>query len=249
MLFGFMLTAVPNWTGEKRVTGRPLMVLALLWGAARILIACPVLWPPLVIGAVDLAFLPALGLLIGPSLLRARNRNSPLLLVIGILWLANLVFYLGIIRHDDALALRAIIVGIDVVLILVTVIGGRIVPAFTTAALRQRGEQGSLRSNSALTVLAVAAMVAVALGDVFQPDTQIAGLIAGTAAVLQGLRLLQWETRRTLRQPIVWVLHLAYAWLPVGLAMKAAALLGGFAIFVVVYVPILWTPRIDGKAG
>ncbi len=327
---GFMLTAVPSWTGQKGFAGRPLIVLAVLWVAARVLIASPVLWPPLLIGTVDLAFLPVLALLIARPLLRERNRNWPLLAVIGVLWLSNLVFHVGILRHDEPLALRAVIVGIDVVLILVTVIGGRIVPAFTTAALRQRGEQGGLRSSSALTVLTVAAMVVVALGDVFRPDTKIAGVIAGTAAALQGLRLLQWGTLRTLRQPIVWVLHVAYAWLPVGLALKAAALLGGFAIaafwlhaltigalstmilgvmtrvalghtgrplivtrpitfayllltgaalvrvfglagfrlsypvviicsalfwtaafaiFVVVYVPILWTPRIDGKAG
>ena len=327
---GFMLTAVPSWTGQKGFASRPLIILAVLWLSARALIARPVLWPPLLIGAVDLAFLPALAILIAQPLLREQNRNTPLLVVIGLLWLSNLVFHVGIIRHDESLALHAVIAGIDVVLILVTVIGGRIVPAFTAAALRQRAEQGAVQSRSALTALAVAAMVAVAVGDVFWPDTKIAGSIAGMAAGVQGLRLLQWGTLRTLRQPIVWVLHLAYAWLPVGLALKAVALLGGFAIaafwlhaltigalgtmilavmtrvalghtgrplivarpialayllltasalvrvfglwglrlgysvviiwsasfwtaafmiFVVVYAPILWMPRIDGKAG
>jgi len=72
-------------------------------------------------------------------------------------------------------------------------------------------------------------MVLVTLIDVFAPDTRLAGVIAGAASVIQALRLLQWSTWRTLRQPIVWVLHLSYAWLPVGLALKAVALLSGSA--------------------
>ncbi|MGA8709379.1 MAG: NnrS family protein [Steroidobacteraceae bacterium] len=227
---GFMLTAVPSWTGQKGFAGRPLIVLALLWLAARVLIASPALWPALLVSAIDLAFLPVLALFIAWPLLRENNRNTPLLGILGVLWLSNLVFHLGVIRHDTPLALHAAIVGIDIVLILVTVIGGRIIPAFTTAALRPTGMGGLVHSRLTLTVLSVAAMALVAIVDVFWPDTRLAGMIAAAAACLQGLRLLQWATLRTLRQPIVWVLHLAYAWLPVGLALKAVALLAGSAI-------------------
>jgi uncharacterized protein involved in response to NO len=80
------------------------------------------------------------------------------------------------------------------------------------------------------TVLAIAAMVLVTVGDIFWPDSHVAGVIAGIAAIIQGTRLVQWRAMRTLRQPIVWILHLAYAWLPIGLALKAAAMLGGYAI-------------------
>lgn len=227
---GFMLTAVPSWTGQKGFAGRPLIVLALLWLAARVLIASPALWPALLVSAIDLAFLPVLALFIAWPLLRENNRNTPLLGILGVLWLSNLVFHLGVIRHDTPLALHAAIVGIDIVLILVTVIGGRIIPAFTTTALRPMGMGGLVHSRLTLTVLSVAVMALVAVVDVFWPDTRLAGTIAAAAACLQGLRLLQWATLRTLRQPIVWVLHLAYAWLPVGLALKAVALLAGSAI-------------------
>jgi len=107
------------------------------------------------------------------------------------------------------------------------VIGGRVVPAFTRTALRPHGHEKVVRSAPALTVLAIASMVLVALGDLAVPDTTLAGGMAAIAAGIQAVRLLQWGTARTLRQPIVWVLHAAYAWLPVGLALKAAALLGG----------------------
>jgi uncharacterized protein involved in response to NO len=227
---GFMLTAVPSWTGQKGFAGAPLGALAAVWLSARLLIASSSLWPPVVPAIVDLAFLPFLAVLVMIPLLRSKNRNSPLLLVLSAFWLTNLVFHIALIRGDAPLARHSLIVGIDIVLFLVTVIGGRIVPAFTTAALRQQGVDGVLRSRTVITVMSVAAMGCIIASDVFWPDSRIAGIIAGVTALIQFLRLLQWRTLHTLRQPIVWILHLAYAWLPLGLALKAAALLGGYGI-------------------
>jgi len=227
---GFLLTAVPSWTGQKGFAGRPLIMLVGLWLAARLLIASSGLWPPVLITAVDLAFLPALALLVAGPLLRSRSRNTPLLLVLALFWLTDVVFHMGLLRSNPPLALQALHVGIDVVLVLVTVIGGRIVPAFTNSALRTLGLPDAARNRAVVTGLAVAAMVLIMLIDMFAPETRLAGLIAALAAVVQGARLLQWATWRTLRQPIVWVLHLSYAWIPVGLALKAVALLSGAAI-------------------
>jgi uncharacterized protein involved in response to NO len=226
---GFLLTAVPSWTGQKGVSGLPLMVLTCAWLAARLLIATSGWWPAAFIAAVDLSFLPLLGFLVARPLLRLRNRNAVLLIVLGALWLTDLIFHVALIRENPALASHALNIGIDIVLTLVTVIGGRIVPAFTAAALRQQGVEGAVQSRLVFTVLAIAAMALVTLGDIFWPDSRLAGVIAGVAAIVLGMRLLQWRTLRTLRQPIVWILHLAYAWLPIGLALKAASMLGGYA--------------------
>jgi len=122
-------------------------------------------------------------------------------------------------------ALHVLIVGIDIVLVLVTVIGGRIVPAFTVSGLKQRGIAAAVRDWPGVTAVAVGAMIAVAVSDLILPGGRVAGVIAALAAVVQTARLAQWQTLRTLRQPILWVLHLAYAWLPVGLTLKAVALL------------------------
>ena len=226
---GFMLTAVPSWTGQKGSAGLPLMLLAGLWVAARLMIASSSYWPRAFTAAVDLSFFPTLAALVARPLLRSQNRNTPLLFVLALLWFANLVFHVALIRRDPPLALHAILVGIDVMLVLVTVIGGRIVPAFTSTALRPLGLQGSVTSMRALTIAAVASMAAVTLGDVFAPDGLLGGVLAAIAAAIQGWRLTQWGAIKTLRQPIVWVLHLAYLWLPVGLALKAVALLNGAA--------------------
>ncbi len=226
---GFLLTAVPSWTGQKGFSGRPLIILTSIWIAARVLIASSALWPAVLIAAVDLAFLPALAVLVARPLLRSRSRNTPLLAVLALFWLTDLVFQIGLIRNNPPLALHALHVGIDIVLVLVTVIGGRIVPSFTSSALRPLGLEDAVHNRPILTGLAIAGMVAVTLSDVFWPESRVAGVIAAVTASIQAVRLLQWATWRTLRQPIVWVLHLSYAWLPVGLALKAVALLSGAA--------------------
>lgn len=226
---GFMLTAVPSWTGQRGFAGFPLVVLAVAWVAARILIATSGVWPALLPTIVDLSFLPLLALMVMVPLIRSRNRNTPLLAVLTALWCANLVFHIGLIQHNAPLAHKAIIAGIDIALLLVTVIGGRIVPPFTTSALRQQGNQTVLNSSAVLSAAAIAAMLCVIVGDVVWPDSHLSGFIAAAAALIQALRLAQWRPDLTTRQPIVWVLHLAYAWLPLGFALKAAALLGGYA--------------------
>lgn len=224
---GFLLTAVPSWTGQKGHAGAPLAALACVWLLARVLVATSARWPQWLPAVVDLAFLPLLAALVAVPLVRSRNRNSPLLLVLLLFWACDLAFHLALLRGDPPAARHALILGIDLVLVLVTVIGGRIVPAFTTSALRQAGATAAVASRPWLTGVAVAAMVAVAAGDALRPYGEANGWLAAFAALAQAVRMAQWQAARTLRMPIVWVLHLAYAWLPVGLALKAMALLGG----------------------
>lgn len=226
---GFLLTAVPSWTGARGFAGGPLALVSGLWLLGRVAVATSQFWPLPAVAALDLAFLPALGVLVAPPLVRARNRNTPLLAVLAALWATDVAFYWGLYHRNDGAALHALIVGIDIVLILITVIGGRIIPTFTTSALKQRGVSGPTPAWPGITELAVGSMIAVALSDLFVPDGTIAGVIAALAAIVHAARLAQWRTLKSLRQPIVWVLHLAYVWLPVGLALKAFALVTGAA--------------------
>ena len=225
---GFLLTAVPSWTGRKGFAGWPLVLLFTLWLLGRLAVGSSE-WVPHA-AVVELAFLPALLALLAWPLLRERNRNTPLLLVLVALWACDAVCHWALWRNDLALARQALLAGIDIVLVLVTVIGGRIVPAFTATALRQAGGVAAPRATEGLTSVVVTLMVAVAVVDVLWPYGPWAGGIALAAALVQALRLSQWQTRHTRRMPIVWVLHLAYAWLPLGLALKALSLLTGAAI-------------------
>jgi uncharacterized protein involved in response to NO len=227
---GFLLTAVPSWTGARGFAGWPLVTLAGAWALGRIVVSSASLWPLPVVAAIDLIFLPGLTSLVLPPLARSRNRNTVLLAVLAALWVVDALFYRGLAVGDTALARHALLVGIDVVLLLVTVIGGRIVPAFTASALRQHGDTTPLRAWRLMTPLAVGAMLAVVAIDAVSPESTAAGVIALVAAAVQAARLAQWRSFATLRMPIVWVLHLAYLWLPLGFALKALALLGSYTI-------------------
>jgi uncharacterized protein involved in response to NO len=226
---GFMLTAVPSWTGARGFAGMPLVLLVLVWLAGRLTFAFAAFVPPALVAICELAFLPALACLIGPPLLRSRNRNTPLLFVLLAIWLSDVAFTVALMRGDGMLASSALLAAIDIVLLLITVIGGRIVPAFTASALRTRGLATDLRGSRWADGIAIGAMIAVIVLDVFAPRTRAAGIVAAVAAIAHFWRLGGWQTRRTLREPLVWCLHLAYAWMAVGLTMKAVQLLAGTA--------------------
>ena len=224
---GFLLTAVPSWTGQRGFAGWPLLVLLGLWVLARLLDALAAAWPAMLVATVDAAFLCVLGALVAPPLVRERNRNTPLLAVLATLVGCNLAFHWNLARHDPEAARRALYLGIDLVLLLVTVIGGRIVPAFTANALRAANSPVRPCAWRGVGGAAIAAMVALALVDLLAPGGRLAAVLALLAALVQALRLAQWRGPRTLGQPILWVLHLGYAWLPLGLALKALASTGG----------------------
>ena len=222
---GFLLTAVPSWTGQRGFAGAPLVLLSATWLLGRVAAGTSAHWPFALVAIADLAFLPALAALLAWPLVRERNRNTPLLLLLAVLWTCNAAFHLGLLRADADLARRSLLAGVNLVLVLVTVIGGRITPSFTATALRQRGIGGAVRARKSLTVLAVTLMVMVTIVDVVRPNSAFAGWLALGAAAVQGARLAQWRGWRVLREPLVWIHLLAYLWLPVGLALKGLSLL------------------------
>jgi uncharacterized protein involved in response to NO len=230
VIAGFLLTAVPSWTGERGFAGTPLMILLLLWTAARVLIATAGAWLAAPVLVVDVAFLVLLGILIAPPLLRSGNRNRVMLVVLALLAGCNATFHWALIRHNPPLALHAILIAVDIALLLVTIVGGRIVPTFTGNALRAAGSPIRMLDWPAVGPVAVGLMGAVILVDLLAPQSRTAGMLAAAVAVVQAVRMLQWRSLAVLRSPIVWVLHLAYAWLPVGFALKAVALLWGLAL-------------------
>ncbi|HEY7674948.1 MAG TPA: NnrS family protein [Burkholderiales bacterium] len=224
---GFLSTAVPSWTGAKGFGGPPLIALALVWLLGRTAFALAGVLPVWVLVATELAFLPGLGVLLAPPLFRSRNRNTPLLIVLAVLWLADVAFVVGFVLRDSTLASHSLRIAIDMMLLVVTVIGGRIVPAFTANALRRRGETASVRNRLWLERGVIALMVGVAVVDMFQPNGSAAGWLAALVAVAQALRLSGWRSLRTRGEAILWVLHVGYAWLPIGFALKASWLLLG----------------------
>jgi len=223
---GFLLTAVPSWTGRKGFAGWPLVLLFALWLAARLVVAASGLLPRVLVAAVSLSFLPLLMGLLAWPLLRERNRNTPLLFVLATLWVCQCAFHWAAWHSDFDASRQAVVTAINLVLVLVTVIGGRIVPSFTANALRLSGSKVLPRAANWLTPAAVTLMVGIVIVDVLRPGGALAGVVALAAAAVQAARISQWRGLHTLRMPIVWILHLGYAWIPIGLGLKAWALLG-----------------------
>ena len=225
---GFLLTSVPSWTGARGFAGAPLYALVAAWLAGRIAMTMFGHWPVWIIAIAELSMLPLLAALLLPPLLRTRNRNVRLLFVLLMLWSADAAFVWAVAQGDVGVAARSISFAINLVLVLVTVIGGRIVPAFTANALRRRGESSEIVSHTWLEVSVISSMIIIAVLDAFVPLGSAHGIIAGAAAILHVIRLSGWRSFHTRGESILWVLHLAYAWLPIGLALKAFYLFGGF---------------------
>jgi uncharacterized protein involved in response to NO len=226
VLAGFLLTAIPSWSGRAPIRGGALAALAAIWLAGRLAISAGGAFPALA-ATVDLAFLPALALAIVPALRAAPRRKLVFLPVLGTLALADLVTQLDGLDVLPGAGAQALRVALDLFVLLIALIGGRIVPAFTASALATAGAAGA-RPFAARDRLAIGSLVLLLLTDV-AGLARVAGAIALVAALLNGWRLFGWGGSRTMHEPILWVLHLGYAWLAVGLAWKGLVGLTGFA--------------------
>jgi uncharacterized protein involved in response to NO len=220
---GFLLTSVPVWTGSRPVSGPRLATLAGLWLLGRFAMTFAGWIPPLVVALADLAFLPALALSLAPALYTAGQwRNAGFVGILSALTAANLAIQLqnlGLTQGGAAAGLR---LAVDLVIVLVVLVGGRITPAFTANALRQAGIEAPLRRAfgwiDRLTLLAVVGFASI---DLVAPRSPASGAVALLAALALAARMSGWQSLRTGFEPLLWSLHLGYAWVVVGLAALA----------------------------
>ena len=224
VIVGFLLTAGKAWTGLGTPRGAALAALALLWLAARL---AAVLAPYAVYAALDLLLLPLVAAILIELLLRARSRrNLPLGLILVLLALANLAFHGAVLGVLDIPPVRALHAGLALVVMIECVIAGRVIPAFTMSALPGLKLQVPRRLEAA-TLASTA--VALALW-VLAPPGPVTAVAFTAAAALHGLRLWSWRPLRSRVRPILWVLHLAYAWLPIGFVLLALAQVGAVGV-------------------
>ena len=224
MIAGFFLTAVPSWTGTKPVSGPMLGVLATAWILGRLAVWFSAYLPGILVAAVDVAFIPLLLALVSKSLFkRWAPRNFVFVPILAILLAANLTIHADWLGWLDDGAATAFGAGVDAVVLLIVIVGGRVVPAFTTNALRNTGHTALPVSRRPLDVASIVLVAAVIPIDAFYADGALAIGVAALAAWANAVRFIGWRGLATRGQPIVWVLHLAYAWVVIGLALKACA--------------------------
>lgn len=222
---GFLLTAIPNWTGRLPLQGMPLLGLALLWLAGRVAVAISA-----VIGAgpaavIDLSlWVVLLGVVLREIFAGKNWRNLPMAGALALFLVANALMHAELLGWGDTGALGWRL-GIAVIVMLIVLIGGRIVPSFTRNWLAKRGPGplpaqfgGVDRATMAGTLVAVLAWTVL-------PEEPVTGVLAALAAVLNAVRLGRWQGQRTAAEPLVLILHLGYVWIPIGLAFLAASIL------------------------
>jgi len=224
---GFSLTAVANWTGRPAVHGAPLFWLVSSWllGRLAMLFAAPL--PASLVLLLDSLFPVLLCLLLGKEIVAGKSRrNYPLIAIMVAVALFNLLYQLGAggwLPGSDRLAIYLLI---HTLLVLVTIIAGRIAPAFTGNWLRQQGKTLMPVNSDAINKAALALTILLGLSASFAPTHMLTGILAFIAALIHGLRLSRWKGLSTASNPLLFVLHVAYLWLPVGYTLLGCAVFG-----------------------
>ena len=219
---GFLLTAIPNWTGRLPLQGGPLAFLVLLWlvGRAAVLLSASI--GPDSAALLDLAFPLVFLIVVAREILVGRNwRNLPMLTALGLLLLGNLLVHLDAVGLAPTAELGNRL-GIATLLMLISFVGGRIIPSFTRNWLAK--QHPDLPPPAAFDHFdrVVLALTALALTLwVFAPEGAVTPWAALAAGLALGVRLARWHGAATLREPLVWVLHLGYGWLALGFLLLA----------------------------
>ncbi|MCG6903503.1 MAG: NnrS family protein, partial [Rhodobacter sp.] len=214
---GFLLTAVPNWTGRLPIVGWPLGGLFALWLLGRAAIGISAVLSPLVVALADLGFPVVLAAVLAREIVAGRNwRNLVVLAMFGILILGNALFHWEAARGDYAAGGAGLRIGLSAGIVMITVIGGRIVPSFTRNWLARQGRPERPAPGDAFDRLVVVCTVAVLLVWVIAPSGRGTALALIFVGILQFWRLGRWTGLRTLSEPLVWSLHVGYGFIPLG---------------------------------
>jgi uncharacterized protein involved in response to NO len=220
VVVGFLLTAGRNWSGRPTLTGLPLAALAGLWVAGRVLVLTPFGWAAAIVNAAfPLAAAIALGI---PFFAAGNRRNYFFVALLALMSVAVLTFHLA---RLDVLAIpggSAIQVALDILLFIMAVMGGRVIPMFTNNGVPGAG---AVRVN-AVERIALGSVLVLLAADVLKVEGLPLAVLAAIAAAAHLMRWTLWRPWKTLRTPLVWILHAGYFWLALHLALRAGAALG-----------------------
>ncbi|KQV23580.1 short-chain dehydrogenase [Rhizobium sp. Root1203] len=237
ILAGFLLTAIPNWTGRLPISGRPLAVLFSVWCAGRVAMLASTSIGVVPAVAIDCLFLPAMLVLCAREVVAGKKwKDLKVIAGLVVLSTANVIFHVDVIMgHNPELPIR---LGLGAYVLLVTIVGGRILPSFTRNWLNQFGRTEFPvpynHYDAATIIVGAASLAAWAIA----PEAVLTGFCAAVAAVMNGIRLYRWRGWNVWQEPILFVLHAAYAFVPLGFAavslgtkgMPQVAVLHVFAI-------------------
>lgn len=221
VIAGFLLTAAQNWTGIRTPSGLPLAALFLLWLAGRLGFLVPGLPVGLVV-VVDLLFLPVLALVLAWPIIKAKQlHNYPFPIMLLVLAAANALVHGGALGCTAATASTGLLLAAYVVVTMMVVMSGRVIPSFTDNKLRTHA-----RRWKAIEWLVPVATLGALVAALLAPDSRVTALLAAIAAAVHVIRLAGWYTGKFWSVPLLWILHLGYAWIALGFALLALSAVG-----------------------
>lgn len=224
VITGFLLTAIPNWTDRTPIRGYELMLLFTLWLAGRLLIAIP--WfTPLVSAIVDVGFLVAVAGLVWREIAAAKSWDrAPMGVLVSLLACANILFH--VLTLNGMAADRTERAAIGMVMMLLTLIGGRLIPTFTDELLVGSGRAERPTSFSRYDGLSIALVGLAVVSWIVQPHSMVTGWMFVTAGLANLGRLARWYGWLTWREPLVLILHVGYGWFALSLLILGGSILG-----------------------
>jgi uncharacterized protein involved in response to NO len=221
VMAGFLLTAVGNWTKRETLVGAPLLSLVALWVAGRFAVYLGGMLPRGLPALLDLAFLPALTIVLARPLIAARDRHNVIMPAVLIA-----LFAANVVVHLEALGVLAVgsgrhacLVAVDILVFVILAIAGRVFPMFTRNATGVE----TIRSSRPLEVLTLVTMAVLAVLDAVIPESRAAAVASGAVGVVAVARAWHWRTALAARHPLLWILHVGYAWVPLGLLLRTVA--------------------------
>jgi uncharacterized protein involved in response to NO len=217
---GFLFTAIPNWTGRLPVSGWPLAGLIFLWLAGRVAMAATSIIGPEAATGIDVLFLAAVLTVAAREIIAGKNwRNLRVLILVLWLLFANVLFHaLVLTNHATDLSLRG---SVGALIALITLVGGRLTPSFTRNWLVKRGATRLPAPFGRLDAIAIGTGVAGLFAWIAAPTGAFTAAVAALAAILLAWRLLRWRGWTTWREPLLAILHVGYAFVPLGFALLA----------------------------
>ena len=223
---GFLLTAVPNWTGRPPVVGWPLLGLFTLWLLGRGAVAVSSYLPPVIVAVIDLSCLVVLGGAMLRHIIVGRNwRTLIVLAMVGVFVTGNALFHWEAAWNGHAASGYGLRTGLAAGIIMIVVVGGRIVPAFTRNWLVERGSDQLPAAFGRLDKLALVLSMLALPSWVVAPDWPLTGYVLLAAGLAQTMRLSLWRGADTRAEPLVWILHVGYAFAPIGMLAMGTAIL------------------------
>ena len=221
VIAGFLLTAAQNWTGIRTPSGLPLAALFLLWLAGRLGFLVPGL-PAGLVALIDLSFLPVLALVLALPILKAKQlHNYPFPIMLLALTAANILVHGDALGWTSDTASLGLHLAIYVVVTMIVVMGGRVIPSFTDNKLRTRAQHWKIIER-----LVPPATLGALLAALIAPDSLVTATLAAIAAAVHVIRLAGWYTSKYWSVPLLWILHLGYAWIAIGFALLALSAAG-----------------------